>query len=105
MTLSSFHLNLRLSLTIYRHLLQARLAHLIGTDPLAPDGPGTKALMAWVISGEVAVFDQTASGMSALEMDDFKLCCDVSSPWFEREILVGGTWHIVAWDLGSDLVS
>ena len=54
-------------------LLHARLADLICTDPFTLNGPCAEALVIWVVPGEVAVLDQTAAGMTALEVDDFIL--------------------------------
>lgn len=54
-------------------LLPARLADLIGADPFALDRPGTEALVVWVIACEVAVLDEAAAGVPAVEVDDFEL--------------------------------
>lgn len=62
-------------------LLTAVLTHLIRTDPFAFDRPRANALVFRVVSCEVAMFDESAAGMAAGEMDDFELfthscqCC------------------------------
>lgn len=53
---------------------QTRLAHLVGGDPLALDGPGADALVRGVVAREVAVLDQAAARVAAREVDDFELC-------------------------------
>lgn len=54
-------------------LLPARLADLVGADPLTLDRPGAKALVVGVVASEVAVLDQTSTSVSAMEVDDFEL--------------------------------
>ncbi len=46
---------------------------MVGADPLALHGPRAEALVVGVVAGEVAVLDQAASGVAALEVDDFVL--------------------------------
>lgn len=57
----------------HNRLLPARLANLVGADPLTLDGPGPEALVVGVVPSEVAVLDQTSAGMSAVKVDDFEL--------------------------------
>jgi hypothetical protein len=59
-------------------LVAAGLAHLICADPFALHRPGTKALMVWVIASEVAMFDQSATRVAAVKVDDFELVAHVS---------------------------
>ena len=54
-------------------LLPTSLADLIGTDPLAFDGPSAKALMVGIIASKVTVFYQTTARVPAREVDDFIL--------------------------------
>ena len=49
------------------------MADLVGRDPFALDGPGAATLVAGVVAGEVAVFDEAAAGVVALEVDYFVL--------------------------------
>lgn len=56
------------------HLLGTGLADLVGADPLALDRPSAVTLVVRIVAGKVAVLDQAAAGMPALEMDDFELC-------------------------------
>lgn len=55
------------------HLLGTGLADLVGADPLALDRPSAVTLVVRIVAGKVAVLDQAAAGMPALEMDDFEL--------------------------------
>ena len=41
--------------------------------PFSLDGPGAEALMVGVVAGKVAVFDQTADGVTAAIVDVFVL--------------------------------
>ena len=54
-------------------MMPAGLTDLVGADPFALDGPCAEAFVMWIIAGKVAVFNQTASGVPAMEMDDFEL--------------------------------
>ena len=72
MTLSESHLT-RLIRLAGHTLLTTSLADLIGTDPLAFDGPSAKALMVGIIASKVTVFYQTTARVSAREVDDFIL--------------------------------
>lgn len=54
-------------------LLAARLAQLVRTDPLAFDGPGAEALVVWVIASKMAMFDQAAACVAAMEVDHLVL--------------------------------
>lgn len=56
-----------------RPLLAARLADLVGADPLAFDAPGAKALVVRVVTSKVAVLDQAATRVLAFEVDDLEL--------------------------------
>ena len=49
------------------------LTNLVRADPLSLDGPHSATPVVRIISGEVAVFDQTPAGMIAEEVDDFEL--------------------------------
>jgi hypothetical protein len=55
-------------------LLSAFSTDLVGADPFALDGPGSKALVVGVVAGEVAVLDETPAGVAALKVNDFELC-------------------------------
>lgn len=66
-------LPLTLRLTTPHRQLRARIADLIRADPLPLHGPGAPADVLGVVAGEVAVFDQAAAGVVALEVDDFEL--------------------------------
>jgi len=46
---------------------------LVGTDPFSLDGPCAEALVVQIVAREVAMLDQAASGMAAVEVDDFVL--------------------------------
>ena len=70
---SDSHLALLLRPPNHGLLLPAGLTDLVGADPLALHGPRAEALVVGVVAGEVAVLDQAASGVAALEVDDFVL--------------------------------
>jgi len=70
---SDSHLTLLLRPAHHGLLLPAGLTDLVGADPLALHGPRAEALVVGVVAGEVAVLDQAASGVAALEVDDFVL--------------------------------
>lgn len=53
--------------------MRAWLAGLAVGRPLSLHGPRTATLVVWVITSEMAVFDQSAGGVAAGEMDDFEL--------------------------------
>ena len=53
--------------------LNAGLTALVGADPFALDRPGSKALMIGIVAGKVAMLDQAATGVAAVEVDDFVL--------------------------------
>ena len=87
MSCSQSHLTRLISLTS-RALLPAGLADLIGTDPFALHRPGAEALVVGVIASKVAVFNQTATRVSAREVDDFILAVCQQIPG--RDVLVLG---------------
>lgn len=64
-------------------LLPTSLADLIGTDPLALDGPSAEALVVGVVASKVAVLYQTTTRVPAREVNDFILA--VCQRMSERE--------------------
>ena len=59
--------------TTHHSLLTALLADLVGADPFALDLPGAEAGVVGFVAGEVAVLDEAAAGVAAVEVDDFEL--------------------------------
>jgi len=55
------------------HRFAASLTDLIGADPFPLDRPCTEALVVRVIAGEVTVLDESAAGVTAMEVDDLEL--------------------------------
>ena len=80
---SESHLTRLFSLASHT-LLPTSLADLIGTDPLALDGPSAETLVVGVVASKVAVFYQTATRVPAREVNDFILAVCQCIP--EREM-------------------
>ena len=60
----------------------ARMANLVGADPLTFDGPCAEALVMRVVAGKMTVLDQPATSVPAMKMDDLELeVCELRTPW------------------------
>lgn len=86
-------------------LLTAGLTDLIGTDPLSLDRPGAHTLVFRIVAGKVAMLDQAATGMPALEVDDLELAVVSASDSGKTDVafrrgcfwkISVRTWHMTA---------
>ena len=72
------------------------MTKLVGTDPFSLDRPSAKALMVWIVAGEVAVLDQPPPSMAAVKVDDFVLRRSKYRALSDHNVEL--TWHMVsAW--------
>lgn len=55
-------------------MLLTRLTNLVQRDPFALNDPSIETLVVGVVACKMAVFDQAATGVAAVEVDDFELC-------------------------------
>ena len=67
-------------------MLDATLAILVGANPFSLDGPHAETLMVGVVAREMAMLDQSPTGVSAVEVDDFVLLPGVSTRRGEQDM-------------------